>query len=264
MADDAFHNAEDFSGGSSDSLIKSGFIAIESVGRRSLGRDLRLKAKDVIVAMGGAPLDCDVDRFDVLLKEYPELPCLLTIYRDGKLFEVYASGPLGCTYIYAGEEEVAEIRTKLPKHQAEPNKKFVQYEALRNIRREVVVYSTAYSPMATMFPPFWLLYHRMWEPLGVVMATYAVSALVQPVLFALIYVLISIYMHRAHIQLLRSYSLFTEHYFWMVFAARSTKEAQQLLRSYDPKCSFQFSYVGKPAGADNKTADSPFTAKEPA
>lgn len=67
----------------------AGIISILSVGRHSLGRDLRLKAEDVIVAIDGEPITYDVDRFDSFLRNYKELPALLTIYRDGKLFEVF-------------------------------------------------------------------------------------------------------------------------------------------------------------------------------
>ena len=40
------------------------FIAIETVGRLSYGRELRLKADDVIVALDGNPITWDIDKFD--------------------------------------------------------------------------------------------------------------------------------------------------------------------------------------------------------
>jgi hypothetical protein len=47
----------------------------------------------------------------------------------------------------------------------------------------------------------------------------------------------------------------------MIFAAPSTKEAQELLRSFDAKCNFEFSYVGPPEklkkNGEAGTADSP-------
>ena len=239
----------------------AGIISILAVGRHSLGRDLRLKAEDVIVGIDGAPIAYDVDRFDTFLRNYKELPALLTIYRDGKLFEVFADGPLGCSYKYADEATNASLQEAIKDRVMKPKEAYNQYESLRNIRRQIRLYSTRYEPMATILPPFWLLYRRMWEPLGVVMVTYAISLFIQPALFALVYLLISIYFHKAQTSLIRSHSLYHEYYFWMIFAAPSTKEAQELLRSFDAKCNFEFSYVGPPEklnkNGDAGTADSP-------
>ena len=238
-----------------------GVISILAVGRNSIGRDLRLKADDVIVGIDGAPITYDVDRFDTLLRNYKELPALLTIYRDGKLFEVFAGGPLGCSYKYADEATTTALQEANKDRVMKPKEAYNQFESLRNIRRQIRLYSTRYEPMATILPPFWLLYRRMWEPLGVVMVTYAISLFIQPALFALVYLLISIYFHKAQTSLIRSHSLYHEYYFWMIFAAPSTKEAQELLRSFDAKCNFEFSYVGPPEklnkNGDAGTADSP-------
>lgn len=224
----------------------SGLISILSVGRASLGRDLRLKVGDVIIAVDGVPFSHNIDRFEDFLKNFESPPAMLTIFRDGNSFEVFVDGPLGCTYAYADEMVSEQVNDTLSDHKPKSKESIRQYEAMRNIRREVKVYDTSYSPWATIFPALWLLYHRMWEPMGVVIVTYLVSALIQPALFVMVYVLISIYMHKAHIQLLRSYLIFSEYYFWMIFTASSTKEAQKLLRSFDKKCSFSYSYVPPP------------------
>ena len=239
----------------------AGIISILSVGRHSLGRDLRLKAEDVIVAIDGEPITYDVDRFDSFLRNYKELPALLTIYRDGKLFEVFVEGPLGCSYKYADEATNAALQEATKDRVIKPKDAYNQFESLRNIRRQIRLYSTRYEPMATILPPFWLLYRRMWEPLGVVLVTYAMSVFIQPALFVLVYLLISTYFHKAQTSLIRSHCLYHEYYFWMMFAATSTKEAQELLRSFDPKCNFEFSYVGPPEklnkNGDTGAADNP-------
>ncbi len=239
----------------------TGIISVLAIGRHSIGRDLRLKADDAIVAIDGKPITYDVDRFDDLLQKYKELPALLTIYRDGKLFEVFVEGPLGCTYKYADEATTAALQDAIKDREMKPKEAYRQFESLRNIRRQIRLYSTRYEPIATILPPFWLLYRRMWEPLGVVMVTYAISLFIQPALFALVYILISTYFHKAQISLTRSHSLYHEYYFWMTFATTSTKEAQELLRSFDPKCNFDFSYVGPPEklnkNGNASAADSP-------
>ena len=63
------------------------FIAIEAVGRLSYGRDLRLKAGDVFVAVDGNPITWDIDKFDQILASYKELPALFTIFRKGEFLK---------------------------------------------------------------------------------------------------------------------------------------------------------------------------------
>ena len=47
-----------------DAAENAGLISILAVGRHSLGRDLRLKANDVIAAIDGQPITYDIDKFD--------------------------------------------------------------------------------------------------------------------------------------------------------------------------------------------------------
>jgi hypothetical protein len=249
----------------------AGLISILAIGRHSLGRDLRLKAEDVITAIDGEPITYDVDKFDNLLRDYKDLPALLTIFRDGKLFDVFVNGSLGCSYKYADEPTIMAVNSAMQGREKKPKDSYYQYEALRNIHREVRLYSTQYEPMATMLPAFWLLYRRMWEPLGVVVITYAMALFIQPALFVLVYLLLSVYFHKAQTDMIRSHCLYHEYYFWMIFAASSTKEAQQMLRVFDPKCQFEFSHVGPPEKTDSKAAanspaqtDSPAQADNPA
>ena len=222
------------------------FIAIEAIGRLSNGRDLRLKAGDVFVAVDGNPIKWDIDKFDQTLSSYPELPALFTIFRKGEFFEIFVNGPLDCTYKYASNEDVEAVIEKQPKHEIGPKDSYYGFEALRDMRRRVRLFHTGYSPYATVTPPFWLLYHRMWAPLGVVLITYGVTALIHPVLFMLVYVLLSIYFHKAQTIMMRSYSLYLDYNFWIIFAERSTKQAQERLRQFDEKCRFEFSYVSEP------------------
>lgn len=222
------------------------FIAIEAVGRLSHGRDLRLKAGDVFVAVDGNPIPWDIDRFDQTLAAYDDLPALFTIFRKGEFFEVFIDQPVGCGYRYASDEDVAQILEKQPEHDIGPKDTYFPFEALRDMRRRVRLYRTDYSPYATVAPLFWLLYHRIWAPLGVVLATYAVSAMINLALFGLVYLLLCVYFHKAQTALMRGYSLYLEHFFWFIFAERSTREAQERLRRFDGKCRFAFSHVPEP------------------
>ena len=104
--------------------------------------------------------------------------------------------------------------------------------------------------LATMLPPAWLLQHRAWEPLVATIAVYGASAAISWYLFIVSVLMMAAYFHRIQHRLIRNYSIFTEHYFWLVCAARSTAEAQMICRKMDPKAKFDFSYVGPPEPAD--------------
>ena len=223
------------------------FIALETLGRlSSYARELRLKQDDVIVALDGNPVICDIDKFDETLNSYAEMPALLTIFRNGEFFEIFATNPLECSYKYASDEEVQAIIENQPEHDIGPKESYYSFEALRDMRRRVLLFRTDYSPYAAIVPIFWLLYHKMWAPLGVVLITYAVSALIHPVLLMLVYVMLSVYFHKAQIIMMRSYGFYLDYSSWFVFAERSTKHAQERLRQFDKKCRFDFSYVPDP------------------
>ena len=222
------------------------FIALETLGHASYGKELRLKTGDVIVALDGDPIVWDIDKFDEALDSYIETPALLTIFRNGEFFETFVTNSLGCGYKYASDEEVEAIIEKQPQHEIGPKESYYSFEALRDMRRRVRLFRTDYSPFATIAPLFWLLYHQMWAPLGVVLITYGVSAMIHPILLMVIYVMLSIYFHKAQIIMMRSYGLYLDYNSWFVFAERSTQKAQERLRRFDQKCRFEFSHVAEP------------------
>ena len=221
-------------------------LVIQSIGQRTLGRDLRLKIDDVIVAIDGKPINSASDRLDETLNNHPDLPALLTLYRGGNLVEIFVERGLGCTYRMADAVQANEIHQHFSQHQIKPKRAYHQFEALRDITRRVTLFRTDYAPLAAICPPLWLFYHRMWEPCAIILATLAVSIAIHPLLSILMYILFSVYFHRAQTLMLRGYALFSDSYFWMRFAAQNMRDAQMLLRKFDPHCRFKFSYVDRP------------------
>jgi hypothetical protein len=68
--------------------------------------------------------------------------------------------------------------------------------------------------------------------IGVVLI-YTITLLTHWILFIVVYILVCVYTKRAQFNLLRSYQLFEEKYFWMVFAATSEVEARGIARTFD-------------------------------
>jgi len=238
-----------------------GFIRIKTVGRKSYASELRLRELDVLVAIDGLPVDNDIQKLEEQLKMI-ERPALLTLFRDGFFLSVFAKQYPGCILEYAPAEISEGVAFKLKSHELDNPKGYRTYEALRNVSRDVFLFEAEYSSFATFLPPFWLLNYRMWEPLMAVLSTYAVSLLVHPLLFVVIFVMIGGYFHRAQTKLIRGYALYQEHYFWMVLAARSDDEAMTICRQFDPKCQFKFGSSFSESVREDARKDKPPQAKD--
>jgi len=156
------------------------------------------------------------------------------------------SGPLGGSLDYIDAQRAADIAARFANHSVGPKAQYQTYEALRNLQRHVTIYSTVYSGLATICPPLWLMQHRALEPLAAVIAAYAAAAAVHWSLFVITVILIGAYFHKIQYRIIRNYNIFTEHFYWVVCAARSVADAQKICREIDPKCVFSFSYVGPP------------------
>ena len=230
-------------------------IMIKSLSRISHGRDLRLRDGDIIIAVDGALNTNDIEAFRALgdQAELHQEKLLLTICRGEAIYDVFAEGRLGAELEYANAEASSAAAAVFAKHNMGPKDHYQSYEALRDVQRHVVLYDTGYSAIATIVPPVWLLQHRAWEPMAAVIAAYATSLVVHWGVFAATAILMAIYFHRIQFRLIRNYSLFTEHYFWHVCAARTSAEAQLVCRQIDPKCQFDFSYVGAPEPESDAT-----------
>ncbi|MDC0649471.1 hypothetical protein OAQ37_03060 [Alphaproteobacteria bacterium] len=234
---------------SGDDAATKLFLTIKSMPLFAHARDLRLRDEDLIVAVDGVLNDDDIisfnARFDQLLENQDKL--LLTICRNEVIYDVLVEDKLGVELGFADSEASTIAKKLFALHHVGPKDHYHNYEALRDVHRHVVLYGTAYSAVATLAPPIWLLQHRAWEPLAAVIAAYATSAVVNWWAFTATALLLAIYFHRIQFRLIRSYSLFTEHFFWHVCAARTSAEAQLVCRQLDPKCYFDFSHVGPPS-----------------
>ena len=224
------------------------FIEIKSVPQLSYARDLRLRDGDVIVAIDGAACHLDITELEDLLLDArdDENSVFVTIGRDKMFFEIFITGPLGVSLDYTDAQRAADIAARFVNHSVGPKEEYQTYEALRDLRRHVTIYSTQYSGLAAICPPLWLIQHRALEPLAAVLAAYAAAAAVHWALFIVTVVLIGAYFHKIQFRIIRNYNIFTEHFYWVVCAARSIVDAQKICREIDPKCVFSFSHVGPP------------------
>ena len=224
----------------------STFLVIKELRGISRGRSLRLQPEDIVVAIDGMPYHQDIETFlDIIFECDPETGKLLTIWRNGVLFNVIVRGPLGCTLEHARPEVAEKVTADFAKYTAPQIGTLATYEVLRDMFRNVVI-DTRLSQMAMIFPPLWLAQNRLWEVLIATFLIYGATLSVHWVLFVITYVILSIYFRKAHLVLRRSFAMMRGRHIWIVAAAASELEIQRLCRSFDAKCTFTPDLVGPP------------------
>ena len=223
------------------------YLMIKELRGISRARSLRLQPEDIIVAIDGMPFHRDIESFlDIMFECDPENGLLLTIWRSGVLFNVIARGPLGCVLEHAKPDVSEKATEDFKKHTVDPLENYATFEVLRDIFRNCVVLDTRLSPMAVIFPPLWVIQSKLWEVLVAVVLIYGSTLAVHWALFIVAYVLLSLYLRKAHLVLRRSFAMMRGRHIWMVVAEKSELETQRLCRRMDPKCTFVPDLVGPP------------------
>ena len=227
-----------------DDVVK-GFLKLKEHGQSSRTRALRLKEEDVIVAVDGVSFHDTVDNLvDLLASDEEEnSKWLLTIWRNGKFFEIFTRGPLGGVLEFTRPEESKMIAELFKKRDVGEKSEYRIYEALRDVKRVVDVYDTSFSNIAVIMPPVWLVQQKMWEPLLAILCVYLITFSVNIFLLVIAVILLGFYFKKGQVILRRSYGLFQDRQVWAILAARSDLEAQESCRALDEKVNFINSLV---------------------
>ena len=187
------------------------FLKLKEHGQSSRTRALRLKENDVIVAIDGNSYHESVDNMVDLLSSGEEGETwLLTIWRNGKFFEIFTRGPLGGIFEFTRPEESQMIMDLFQKREMGQKEDYRIYEALRDVKRVVDVYDTTHSQVAIILPPVWLIQQKMWEPLLAILCVYLITFSVNIFLFVLAVILIGLYFRKGQVTLRRSYGMFQD------------------------------------------------------
>ena len=225
--------------GSSDESQLQTFLKLKEHGQSSRTRALRLKEDDILVAIDGVSYHDTIDNMVDLLSSGEEGDMwLLTIWRNGKFFEIFTRGPLGGIFEFTRPEESQMIMELFQKREMGQKDEYRIYEALRDVKRVVDIYDTTHSQVAVILPPVWLLQQKMWEPLLAILCVYLITFSVNIFLFILAAILVGLYFRRGQVTLRRSYGMFQDRQVWAILAARSDLEAQEMCRNLDEKVNF--------------------------
>ena len=232
-------NLREFEEDTSEESQLQTFLKLKEHGQSSRTRALRLKENDVLVAIDGVSYHDTVDNMVDLLSSGEEGDMwLLTIWRNGKFFEIFTRGPLGGIFEFTRPDESQMIMDLFQKREIGQKDEYRIFEALRDVKRVVDVYDTTHNQVAVILPPVWLLQQKMWEPLLAVLCVYLITFSVNIYLFILAAVLIGLYLRRGQVTLRRSYAMFQDRQVWAILAARSDLEAQEMCRNLDEKVNF--------------------------
>ena len=215
------------------------FLRLKEHGQSSRTRALRLKENDIVVAIDGKSYHDSIDNMVDLLSSGEEGDMwLLTIWRNGKFFEVFTRGPLGGIFEFTRPEESQMIMELFQKRDIGQKEEYRIFEALRDVKRVVDVYDTTHSQVAVILPSVWILQQKMWEPLLAILCVYLLTFSVNIFLFILAAILVGLYFRKGQVTLRRSYGMFQDRQVWAIFAARSDREAQEMCRNIDEKVNF--------------------------
>ena len=240
--------SSDMSGGvASQTPGATTYLTIKELRSISRARSLRLQADDLIVAVDGQAFQGDIESFlDIMFECDPENGVVLTIWRNGVIFNVIARGPLGCVLEHAKPELSEKATADFIGTTVEPLENYITFEVLRDIFRNCIVLDTRLSPVAMIFPPLWAIQNRLWEVLIALFLVYGVTLAVHWALFVIAYIILGVYFRKAHLVLRRSFAMMRGRHIWLVLAAKSELEAQRLCRRLDPKSIFVPDLVGPP------------------
>ncbi|HCP18235.1 MAG TPA: hypothetical protein DIT62_03085 [Alphaproteobacteria bacterium] len=225
----------------------SNLIRIKEVSAISRARSMRLQPGDVIFGYDSTPFRSGINDFQDLLEECDEdAGVLLTIWRDGLIYNVVCYGPLGATYEFIDSEIAEKIQMDINDYDFPKRQDLIVYEVLRDLYRRCEIIDTTPDPVATFVPPIWLVQHRLFEPLLAISLIYAITFAVHWVLFVISYIVLCVYFKRASLMMLRSFIVYRQYQMWLVIAARDLREVQEACRKVDPKTHFKDSLVGDP------------------
>ena len=122
------------------------YLVVKELRAISRARSLRLQAEDIIVAIDGLPFHKDIETFlDIMFECDPENGRVLTIWRQGVLFNVIARGPLGCVLEHAKPDVSEKATVDFKTYTVDPIETYATFEVLRDIFRNCIVLDTPVS-----------------------------------------------------------------------------------------------------------------------
>ena len=231
--------------GENQDVLSRKFLKIKNVKVFSNAYNLRIKEDDIILGLNGEYFNSSYEDLKKNLNEDEEKK-ILTIFREGTLFNVTTKSSLGITCEEIDENHIKDFSDIDIKNIIEKNRSYKQFEVYKNYRKNGFIIDLELSILASIAPPLWMLHHRLWMNLFFTIIFLVIMFLVSPWLFFISWVLKSWYYGLNQINVLRNYYNFKDYRLFLVLTCLNEEEAQIISRKLDPKIDFDFSYLDPP------------------
>jgi len=202
----------------------------------------KLKEADILVAIDGKLYEDGPAKLrDMFLsKQGEEAKWLLTLWRDGQVFDILITMPIESRFGLATEQETGWAKEEFQKHVYGDFQSYQNYEIYKDGHDICDVLSLEKDPMAGFCPPLWLLKYRLFPPLGVVLVSYGITFFINIYLFIITYLVLSRFVHLSQENLLRSFTLFSGKKHYMTIAGANEKDVSVIIKNIDPKNKIRF------------------------
>ena len=229
------------------------FLKVDQLKRGSHALSLMLRNEDIIVGVNGKIFRGTQKILNQQLKD--EEIKIITIFRKETFFNVKANGPLGIKLVEVGSDEADELLKKTEEYfktikDLTEYREFEVYRGKKNFYDILEIQDN--SLLASLFPFIWFYHHRLYSPLFLMIATFLLLGSIAWWLFLAAWVILTIYMSRGSMSLLRGYCLFQEMRPYMKLYAFSNKQAQEVIRSLDKKSNYRFPFIAPPEVIENE------------
>ena len=221
------------------------FLKIKNVRVFSNAYNLRIKENDIIVGLNGEYFNSSYEDLKKNLDEDEEKK-ILTIFRAGTCFNITTKSSLGITCEEIDENHIKDFSNIDIKNILQKDRSYKQFEVYKNYRKNGFIIDLELTILASIAPPLWMLYQRLWMNLFFTIIFLVIMFLVSPWLFFISWVLKSWYYGLNQINVLRNYYNNRDYRLFLVLTCFNEEQAQIISRKLDPKIDFDYSYLEPP------------------
>ncbi|MAH89567.1 MAG: hypothetical protein CMJ06_05990 [Pelagibacterales bacterium] len=232
------------------------FLKIDKLKRGSHALSLLLRNEDIIVGFNGKVFRGSQKVLNQNLNI--EENKIITIFRKEIFFNLKVNGPLGIKLVEVANDEADDLLIKTDNYfknikDLNKYKEFEVYKGKKNFYDVIEVLDT--SLLASLLPFIWFYHHRLYSPLLLLIATFLLLSSIAWWLVLSAWVIITIYMSKGSMSLLRGYCLFHELKPYMKIYAESNKSVQETVRSIDKKSNYRFPFIDPPMNIEENEND---------
>ena len=229
-------------------------LKIESIRKKTHSFTLMLREDDIIVALNN---QFYISGENQLIDELTHVKknnhkAILTIKRGDFFFDVIVRNSLGCKFSTLSSEETKNIQTQFSSKKIDDVEELKEFSIFRDLKNNFECIEDSFSLVAGLFPPAWLAYEQKWWLLSFFSIFSFLLLSINPWIFAIGWVIVSIYCYKAQKNLIFGFTLLSGKALSMKIASRNIHEAQKTVRYFYPKSKFQYSRLEEPQEVEDE------------